>query len=176
MPTGTTKPKKESRKRNASSGKSRLKPAREPVFTKAVQIGIVVRDLDATLRRYVDDYGIGPWEIHEFNPESAKDLCEDGRPAKRSWRLAFTMVGDVMWELIEPLDSKSIYARFLAEKGEGVHHIAVATPDFEGAVAAQAKRRRKLALSGTFSGFKVAYLPTDRDIGVILEIFKKPAV
>jgi hypothetical protein len=30
------------------------------------------------------------------------------------------MVGRVMWELIEPLDEEGIYARFLAEKGEGV--------------------------------------------------------
>jgi methylmalonyl-CoA/ethylmalonyl-CoA epimerase len=171
VPTGTKKPKKESLKRNASVGKSRLRSVRQPVFTKAVQIGIVVRDLDATLRTYVDDYGIGPWEIHEFNPDSAKDLCEDGQPVERSWRLAVTMVGDVMWELIEPLDNKSVYARFLAEKGEGVHHIAVATPNFEDAVAAQAKRGRKLALSGTFSGVKVAYLPTDRDLGVVLEIY-----
>jgi len=100
----------------------------EPVFTETTQIGIVVRDLDATLRRYVDDYGIGPWEIHEFNAGNAEDLREDGEPVERAWRLAFTMVGQVMWELIEPLDDRSVYARFLAEKGEGVHHIAVATP------------------------------------------------
>jgi hypothetical protein len=36
---------------------------REPVFDEAVQLGIVVRDLEATVRRYVDDYGIGPWEF-----------------------------------------------------------------------------------------------------------------
>jgi hypothetical protein len=28
------------------------------------------------------------------------------------------MVGQVMWELIEPLDDESVYARFLAEKGD----------------------------------------------------------
>jgi len=64
-----------------------------------------------------------------------------------------------------------VYARFLAERGEGVHHIAVATPRFDDAVAAQAERGKKLVLSGTFSGAKVAYLPTERDLGVILEIF-----
>jgi hypothetical protein len=26
-----------------------------------------------------------------------------------------------MWELIEPLDEEGIFARFLAEKGEGIH-------------------------------------------------------
>jgi hypothetical protein len=77
----------------------------------------------------------------------------------------------VQWELIQPLDDESLYARFLAEKGEGVHHIAVATPRFDDTVAAQAKRGNHPVLSGTFSGAKVAYLPTDRDLGVLIEIF-----
>jgi methylmalonyl-CoA/ethylmalonyl-CoA epimerase len=151
--------------------KSRYTPKHDAVFTETVQIGIVVRDLDATLRRYVDDYGIGPWEIHEFSSANAKDLREDGEPVERSWRLAVTMVGSVMWELIEPLDEGSVYARFLAEKGEGVHHIAVATPSFDDAIAAAERRGKKLALSGEFSGVKVAYLPTDRELGTILEVF-----
>jgi hypothetical protein len=29
---------------------------REPVFNETLQLGIVVRDLEATMRRYVDDY------------------------------------------------------------------------------------------------------------------------
>ena len=81
------------------------------------------------------------------------------------------MVGQVMWELIEPLDDESVFARFLAEKGGGVHHIAVATPNFDGAVAAQAKRGHDLVLSRTFGGARVAFLPTDRDLGVLLEVF-----
>lgn len=155
---------------NVSKNNS-VSPVREPFFTDTMQIGMVVRDLDAKLRTFINDYGIGPWEIYEFNPGNAKDLQEYGQSVKRSWRLAVTMVGQVMWELIEPLDDKSVYAHFLAEKGEGVHHIAVATPSFENAVAAQVNRGNKLVLNGTFSGAKVAYLPTDRDLGVIIEIF-----
>ena len=30
---------------------------RDPVFTQTMQIGIVVRDLGATMRKYVDEYG-----------------------------------------------------------------------------------------------------------------------
>ena len=143
----------------------------DPAFTKAVQIGIVVRDLDATMRKYVDDYGIGPWQIFEFNPGNAKDLREHGRPAQRSWRLAVAMVGQMQWELIEPLDNESIYARFLAEKGGGVHHIAVAAQCFDKMLAMEAKRGSELVLSGEFEGVKVAYLDTERDLGVTLEIF-----
>lgn len=147
----------------------------EPAFTKTVQIGIVVRDLDATMRRYLDDYGIGPWEIHEFAAGAAEDFCEHGQPVERSWRLATTMIGEVQWELIEPLDDESVYASFLAEKGEGIHHVAVAPTSFDELVAAQAEKGNELVLSGTFSGYQVAYLPTVRDLGVIVEIFKPPA-
>jgi methylmalonyl-CoA/ethylmalonyl-CoA epimerase len=170
MQTTAEKQKKGSRTGRVKGNKSRSQPVSNPAFTETLQIGIVVRDLDATLRTFVDDFGIGPWEIHEFNRGSATDLREDGRLVKRSWRLAVTMVGHVMWELIEPLDKQSVYARFLAEKGEGVHHIAVATPSFDGMVAAQDKRGNNLVLSGTFSGIKVAYLPTDLDLGVVIEI------
>ena len=115
-------------------------PVREPGFTETMQIGMVVRDLDATLRTYVDDYGIGPWQIYEFNPGNAKDLREHDQPVGRSWRLAVTMVGQEMWELIAPLDDESVYARFLAERGERVHHIAVATPSFDDALAPEQAR------------------------------------
>lgn len=85
---------------------------------------------------------------------------------ERSWRLAFATVGQVQWELIEPLDEGSVYARFLAEKGEGVQHVAVATPNFDETVA-QADRGNSVILSGEFGGGRVAYLGMDRDLGVI---------
>jgi methylmalonyl-CoA/ethylmalonyl-CoA epimerase len=145
------------------------RPTRAPAFTRTMQIGIVVRDLDATLRRYVDDYGIGPWDLFDVTPETAPDLLHDGEPIRASTRAAVTMIGSVMWELIQPLDDEGIFARFLAEKGEGVHHIAVAPADFDAVVAEQARRGTRLPLSGSFSDIDIAYLPTDRDLGVILE-------
>lgn len=66
---------------------------------------------------------------------------------------------------------ESIFARLLAEKGEGVHHIAARTPNFDETMAMQAKRGNELALSCTFSDIQIAYLPTDRDLGVIIEVF-----
>jgi hypothetical protein len=58
---------------------------REPSFNETLQIGIVVRDLETAMRRYVDDYGIGPWDIHEFNAGNADDLHEHASiPARLS--------------------------------------------------------------------------------------------
>ena len=143
---------------------------REPVFDETMQLGIVVRDLEATVRRYEDDYGIGPWQFARIDLGDASDYREHGEPAERSNRIAMATVGGVMWELIEPLDEDGIYARFLAEKGEGVHHVAVATPDF-GETVARAEREDGVMLSCKHSGVDIAYLDTQHDLGVVLEVF-----
>ena len=80
--------------------------SRKSVFTETMQIGIVVRDLDATMRRYVDNYGIGPWQVHQFKREDVKEWFEHGQPVEPSTRIATAMVGHMQWELIQPLDDK----------------------------------------------------------------------
>jgi methylmalonyl-CoA/ethylmalonyl-CoA epimerase len=57
---------------------------KEPALTETMQIGIVVRDLDATIRRYEDHFGIGPWQVHQFKPGDIKEWREHGQPAKPS--------------------------------------------------------------------------------------------
>ena len=150
---------------------------REPVFTETKQIALVVRDLEQTMRTYVHDYGIGPWEIYEFNPGTVSDLEKDGQPAEFAFRLAVTMVGSVQWELIQPLDDRSMYAEFLATKGEGLHHVAVGTgaAGFGEALDGLRAKGRRVLQSGFYEGVTFAYLSTDEDIGVITEIYDWPA-
>jgi methylmalonyl-CoA/ethylmalonyl-CoA epimerase len=63
------------------------------------------------------------------------------------------------------------FARFLAERGGGVHHVAVVTPDFRRTLQEQRARGNEPILSDTFSGVEVAFLSTERELGVILEVF-----
>ena len=150
---------------------------RKPAFTDTMQIGIVVPDLDAAIKQFENEYGIGPWQVHQFAPGEVKQWREHGRIVEggAKTRFAAAVVGKVQWELIEPLDDTSIFARFLVEKGGGVHHIAVAATNYDELLAAEAKRGNNLAmeceLGGQFEGIKVAYLGTERDLGVILEVF-----
>jgi hypothetical protein len=143
----------------------------KPAFTETIQIAIVVRDIEATMRTYVDEYGIGPWDVYEFNPDTVTDLRENGELVERSWRLALSKVGAMQWELIQPLDDESIYARFLAEKGEGVHHIGVAVESYADTIAALEEKGRRVVLGGKYGGIDFAYLATDGDLGLITEIF-----
>ena len=142
-----------------------------PAFTETIQLAIVMRDLDAAMRTYVHDYGIGPWEVYGFDPGNVADMREDGKPVGRSWRLAIAYVGQVQWELIEPRDDESVYARFLAETGGGLHHVGVAVADFDETVAAQAERGNGVLLGGEYKGIRFAYLDTVRDLGFVTEIF-----
>jgi methylmalonyl-CoA/ethylmalonyl-CoA epimerase len=143
-------------------------------FTETLQIGIVVRDLKASIKRY-EEYGIGPWEMIEFGPEDVAEVRAYGQPSEQVLGFAATaMVGQVMWELIQPRDEDGIFARFLAEKGEGVHHIAVGVRNFDETMAEQTKRGGEVpfevVLSGKYSGIRVAYLGTEADLGVLLEV------
>jgi Glyoxalase/Bleomycin resistance protein/Dioxygenase superfamily len=147
---------------------------REPVFTDTLQVSVVVRDLEAAMRTYVEYYGIGPWEIYEFNPDTVREMHERGRPVECSWRLALAGVGRLQWELIEPLDDRSIYARFLAEHGEGVHHVGVAVPDYAVAIGELEGKGREVVFGGEYNGVTFAYLGTDGDLGVVTEIFSAP--
>jgi methylmalonyl-CoA/ethylmalonyl-CoA epimerase len=143
----------------------------EPLFTETLQIALVVCDLDAAMSTYVHEYGIGPWEIYEFNPQTVSELARDERPSECAWRLALAKVGNLQWELIEPLDDQSIYADFLAAHGEGVQHVGVGVKNYEETLRAARAKRLTVLQSGVYKGVSFAYLSTEKDLGVITEIF-----
>jgi glyoxalase/bleomycin resistance protein/dioxygenase superfamily protein len=143
---------------------------RKPLFTDTMQISIVVRDLEATMKTYVEEYGIGPWQIYEFNPDTVAEMV----PHESRFRIAVTMVGSVQWELVEPFDDSSIYAEFLRTKGEGLHHVAVAGAGYEEQLDELRTKGRRVIAGGHYNGVTFAYLSTDEDLKVVTEIFDWP--
>lgn len=93
--------------------------------TKISQIGVVVRDLDKTMKLYTKLLGWGPWNVYEHTSPSLHGTHLRGKPALFSMLCAETMVGDTCYELIQPLEGDSIYKEWLEEHGEGLHHVAV---------------------------------------------------
>jgi hypothetical protein len=146
----------------------------EPLFTETLQVAIVVADLEEAMRTFVEDYGIGPWEVAEFNPGTTEELEIGGQRVDHAFRTAGTRIGSVDWELIEPLDDRSIYAQFLRERGPGLHHVAVGGRPYGEARAAFERNGRKVLQGGLFHGVRYAYLDTDRDLGAILELYDWP--
>jgi hypothetical protein len=147
-----------------------METMRQPLFTDTVQVAFIVRDLEAAMRTCVEQYGIGPWQIYQFNEGDAEDTVKDDEPATYSMRIAIATVGRLEWELIEPLDDKSHYAEFLAENGEGIHHLQMAASDYDDAVGELRGRGHRVLVGGKFAGVDLVYLSTQDELGVITEI------
>ena len=57
------------------------------------------------------------------------------RAANEELRAAFLRAGEAEVELLQPLQQDSAVGKFLARRGPGIHHIAVAVPDIDAAIA-----------------------------------------
>jgi methylmalonyl-CoA epimerase len=87
-------------------------------------VAIVVRSIEESLPRYRDLLGL----------ESEDDPIVF---AAQRVKLCFLSTGPepaARIELIEPIDRESGVARFLGERGEGVHHVCLATDDLPAAL------------------------------------------
>ena len=82
-------------------------------------VAIVVRSIEESLPRYRELFGL--------EPEVAPFVF-----AAQRVRLCFLPTGPepaARIELVEPIDDESGVARFLAARGEGVHHLCFVTDD-----------------------------------------------
>lgn len=86
-------------------------------------IAIVVRDLESALTFYRDMLGIVPSRVLEFPQEGV--------------RIAFLPLGGSGGseiELLEPSNPEGSVARFLDQRGGGLHHICLEVPDINRAL------------------------------------------
>lgn len=146
---------------------------KSPAFIETTQIGMVVRDVEATARRFEEEFGIGPWNFMDMDREMLGDDQEFGKPADPACRIAAVKIGSVWWELVQPLTNEGVAAQWLAEKGEGVYHIAVRAANFDETVTSEKANGRELAMEASFGDVNVVYLDTQDRLGTIIEIFNK---
>ena len=142
------------------------------------QVALVVRDLDQAMRRYWELLGVGPWRVYTYGPPLVRDMTYRGRKQDYRMRLALAHAGQTMVELIQPLAGPNLYDEHLERKGEGLHHIGVFVPSFDEAVAEVKQRGYAVLQSGRGYGRRgdggFAYLDTERELGLILELIEIP--
>jgi methylmalonyl-CoA epimerase len=124
---------------------------------------IAVHDLDEALPRYEALYGVTRGE---------RAVVPDQRV-----EVAFLPIGDTSLELISPLDDESGVARFLANRGEGLHHLAVAVPDIRKELERLRAAGVRLIDNEPRSGFhgEVAFVHPRGTGGVLLELVQLPS-
>ncbi|MEM2021573.1 MAG: VOC family protein [Zestosphaera sp.] len=146
----------------------------KPIFNETLQIAIVVKDLNEAVKKYYDEYGIGPWAIYEFNPQTVRDMIIRDKRVEYAMSLALCYIGRVQWELIEPKDEKSIYAEFLRKHGEGLHHVALGVENYDEAMKFFREKGHIVLQGGTWFGLTYTYLDTEDVLKFIAEIYKVP--
>lgn len=82
-------------------------------------VGVAVDDLEAAIDMYTKNFGAEV--MHRASNEELK--------------AAFLSAGDAEVELLEPVGADTPVGKFLARRGPGLHHIAVAVPDIDKAMA-----------------------------------------
>jgi methylmalonyl-CoA/ethylmalonyl-CoA epimerase len=122
-------------------------------------LGIAVRSLEDSIPYYEKVLGLKCYNIEEV--------------ADQKVRTAFFKVGDTKIELLEPTGPDSTIAKFIENRGEGIHHIAFAVDNIESALAyAEEKGVRlidKTPRAGA-EGLTIAFLHPKSTGGVLTEL------
>jgi methylmalonyl-CoA epimerase len=121
-------------------------------------LGIAVRSL-ADAKAIYEKLGL---------PVSSEEVV-----AAEKVRVVMIPVGETRLELLEPTSDDSVIAKFIAKRGEGLHHISIRVPDLEGAV-------KKLKAEGTqlvsdeikigSGGHRYIFLHPSSTSGVLIEL------
>ena len=137
------------------------------------QIAVVVNDLEKTMEQYTKLLGWGPWNVYRHEPPRLHDTVLRGDQVDFTMLGAETHVGDMGFELLQPLEGPSLYKEWLDEHGEGLHHVAVMLHDFD--ESSELKRRFDEVGAPVLMGGRIGetiefyYLDTQPSLKIILE-------
>lgn len=129
---------------------------------KIHHVGIAVESLSAALPVFERLLG---------RPPDSQEVVEDQKV-----RVAVFNLGDSRIELLEATDSDSPIARFIAKRGQGIHHLTLAVPKM-------VERLRELETAGirlidreprTGAGSeRIAFLHPSSTAGVLIELVEE---
>jgi methylmalonyl-CoA/ethylmalonyl-CoA epimerase len=125
-------------------------------------IGIAVESLDEALEFYRGAVGIESKGLVAVPQEKV--------------RVAMLPAGEPRIELLEATSDDSPIARFIAKRGEGLHHIAIKVPDLDAAVerlkAAGSRLVTEQVQTGA-EGYRYVFVHPKSAHGVLLELLEE---
>lgn len=130
---------------------------------KIDHIGIAVKSIEEALRFYVEALGLRLSRIEAVEEQKV--------------RAALLPVGESRIELLEATSDDSPIARFMAKRGEGIHHICFEVEDLRAALAELKRRGVKLVDEEPRVGAEgklVAFVHPSAAGGVLIELNQKP--
>ena len=129
------------------------------MFTNVDHIGFAVRDIDEAIAFYSQTFDVAEWERIPM-PERYMDV-------------AATRVGGMLLEIIAPTSEDASFAKFLRERGPGMHHVAYRVDDIVAALAGAKARGVQLIDEAPRPGLHntlTAFLHPKSTLGVLVEL------
>ena len=129
---------------------------------KIDHIGIAVQDIESAAALYTQGLGL--------KLERTETVSEQGV------RVGFIPVGESEVELLEPVDANGTVSRFLANHGEGIHHLCIEVEDIAATMAQLREQGARLLSKEPTRGAGnslVAFVHPKSANGVLLELVQK---
>jgi methylmalonyl-CoA/ethylmalonyl-CoA epimerase len=136
---------------------------RAATVTRIEHVGIAVRNLESAIGIYEKLLGVRCSSVEEVRDQHV--------------RTAFFRLGDSKVELLESTSPDGPIARFIAKRGEGIHHIAYAVGDVRAALHDLGSLGVRL-IDGEprtgAEGLSIAFVHPDSACGVLTEFTESP--
>ncbi|GEK85681.1 VOC family protein [Microbacterium aerolatum] len=145
---------------------------------KIYQIAVVTRDIYRTMDAWIENLKIGPWTVLTFTNETMDYLRVGGEEVTEPYKflIAISRVGDMEFEIIQPVYGPTIYDAFLNAKGEGLHHIKEQVSDekLPGVLSEYASKGIEVMQTGQFDIDVHYYLDSAHKVDFIYELGNCP--
>jgi methylmalonyl-CoA epimerase len=129
------------------------------MIKKVHHVAIAVKNIDEALKLYENLFGVKASKIEAVPEQGVK--------------AALIPMGDgCEIELLEPLDPNGGVAKFLENKGEGIHHICLEVDDIDKALSAVAEKGCQLIDNKSRKGLagQIGFLHPKSTKGVLIEL------
>lgn len=105
-----------------------------PLLTRIDHVGIACRDLRLAIDMYRETFGLGVVSMEENQEQGVREAMlavGDGPPGVGALGVSYV-------QLLEPLGPDTPVGKFIARRGEGLHHLGYGVADIGAALASVA--------------------------------------
>ena len=141
------------------------------VFGPVRQNGYVVRDIEASMKHWVEVLGVGPWYYVER--VQTDWFRHRGVESPIEMSIALANIGELQIELIQQRnDAPSMYREFLDAGHEGLQHMAFWSTGYQGLYDKAVGLGYRVGHEGQIGGDqgRFAYFDTQAHPGTVIEI------
>jgi methylmalonyl-CoA/ethylmalonyl-CoA epimerase len=143
-------------------------------FSQVRHVGIIVRDMQPALKKY-EALGMGPFQPFS---QAVKERRVRGKVVPEiKLKVMTSQLGEIQFELIQPLEGQSPQKEFLEKNGERIHHLGFFTRDLKGDRDRLVKMGYEVIYSADYvkGGGCDYYINKEHDDEIVWELIEWPA-